>query len=217
MSQTDMDGEEGVISSPNAVVWDPHDAAFYYEQRVLRRGLELVETPTGTNDWAHEQIYSSSNGTSWSGPIVDSQIWYGAETNGWRSEFPPAHCIHNDCTDTLGQNVPDGFMHEADDSDVLIRPKKPITINYGIPSFEYGDSNQVEIVSSGHTVTRTVSGIGTINCVAGANAIWMAGGANGIKVSFDDGVTWESIEIEGVDIGTVLTISAAPPQDFETE
>jgi len=185
------------------------DGFFYHDQRVARPGMAQVMTPTGFNQWVHEQVYRSPTGETWEGPISDDQIWYGAETMGYRSVFPPSYCTHNNCKDTLDQNVPDGFMNVS--KNALMRPKTPITINYGIPSFDYGESNVIEkLVPS--IVNIIVPVLEFVDCVAGANGIWMAGGRSGAAISFDVGATWTKIPF--ID-DSVRSISAAPQQDIK--
>ena len=204
------------VSSSNAVVWKTD--AFYFDQYMIRGGLPQVNTPTGTNQWRHDQIYRSLDGVTWTGPISDEQIWYGAEPGEWRSVFPPTYCAHNNCIDTLEQNVPDGFMRNDTRREVLMRPKVPITINYGIPSFVYGTSNVVEkIVRSSPPIFEVTPSLTDVACVAGANGIWMAGGQHGAKLSFDAGATWTSpIALDGKTDFRVLSISAAPQQDVRS-
>src|SRR6185295_3990167 len=72
-----------IVSTPNALVWS--NDAFYFDQRVARTGLGTVETPTGPTNWIHEQVFKSANGETWTGPVSDEQVWYGAETKKYRS------------------------------------------------------------------------------------------------------------------------------------
>lgn len=201
------------VTVANALVWSDNDNAFFHDQRFARPAADQVNTPTGVTPWAHEQIYRSPDGEAWDGsPISDEQIWYGAETMGYRSEFPPTYCVQNNCKDTLDQNVPDGFMRDDTAKEILMRPKTPITINYGIPSFTFGESNVIEkIVPSQPVVNVSVSPLAFVDCVAGANGIWMAGGRSGAAISFDAGATWTKIPF--VD-DSVRSISAAPSQDI---
>ena len=213
LSETGLDGTLPWHSTGNALVWSPLRNAFYFDQRVTRFGLPFVETPTGDNAWVHDQAYRSANGESWSGPVSDEQISFGAETMGWRSVFPPTYCTHNNAKDTLEQNVPDGFIHK--EGDLLLRPKTPTTINYGIPSFVGGTSDQIEIYSGTTFIGTKNPGVGRVFCVAGAGRVWMAGGSIGTTVSFDDGATWKPVRFEGHEFFGVISISAAPPRDFQ--
>lgn len=200
-------------SSTNALVWSKNGNAFFHDQRMVKPGLQGVHTPTGVNTWVHEQVYRSLNGEIWDGsPVSDEQVWYGAETMGYRSEFPPIYCAHNDCKDTLGQNVPDGFMHDDTARKILMRPKTPATIYYGVPDITDSASNVVQKVVEGKPVIElTVRSLSDVSCIAGANGIWVAGGSDGAAISFDDGQTWTKITF--VD-DTVMGISAAPSQDI---
>jgi len=195
----------GWTTTPNALVWS--DGEFYYDQVLRRPGLAPVMTPTGFAPWRHEQVLRSANGAGWGSPVLDQQIWYGAEALGYRSEFPRKYCTDNDCKDALDQNVPDGFMSTASEPPAkpIIQPDRPITINYGTPSFEQGNSNYYTANGKSDFVPDMLK----VNCAAGTDEIWMVGGLPGAAVSIDAGKTWEPLT-EGLSDAFVNQVAFAP-------
>lgn len=214
LSKTNPDTDEDLdihppFSTANALVW--HDHGFYYDQHVSR----VVDGSA----WIHEQVFHSANGNSWdTEPVMDEVVTANAESAGYRSKFPGKYCSQNNCKDTLSQNVPDGYMHK--ETDILMRPRTPPTIKYGTPASEFGISNVVEIVTAEGTGHATVGSLSAVACVGGANGIWMAGGASegsGAAITFDGGMTWEPLDIEGVENYYAFSISAAPLKDIRSD
>ena len=198
MSKTEPETDEnddwsGVVSIANALVWN--NGAFYYDQRkIISTGQPI------------DQIYKSTNGNSWS-LVSEEEVAYTAETGGWRSSYPPSYCTHNNSIDSLGQNVPDGYMHK-EPSGMLMRPKEPPTISYGLPNWEAGTSPLVEIIRPDIPMVAVNPGVGNIACAAGASGNWMVGGRGGLaRAGFlpDGDVTWT--KILGMGLG---------PDDFVT-
>jgi hypothetical protein len=183
------------------------DGAFYFD-------LWLDKTPPFSASALSEQTFTSTSGSTWSGPIENRDISAGTGT----SAFPTSYCIDNDCFDVLRQHVPDGVMHDDEVAHLLIRPRDPPAIDYnGNPNniAYWSPINAVEIVRPSEPPTVvTVPGLAQVTCVAGNGSVWMAGGWNdedgntgAVVMSVDGGETWTSVT--AVD-GGVVTLTAAP-------
>ena len=205
-------------SYSHGLVWKPKDKSFYYSM--------CMDKTTPYVLWSHEQIFVSSNGNSFSGPISDRSTLNSDNAGVFQSHFPADYCAHNAGFDARGQHVPDGIMSTFNqDKDIAMRPKVPPVSSYaGLFGNSYWflkQSNQIEIVTHNtageeEIITRSIKGIEQVTCVAGQGTTWMVGGwndagdAGAIAYSVDSGDTW--IPGPSVDSG-IVTIAWAPIEE----
>jgi hypothetical protein len=144
----------------------------------------------------------------------------------FQSAFEP-HCSNNDCFDDRGQHVPDGVMVYDTKKQITVKPVQPPTTLYeqGLHNYANGTSD-IEVIQHppggkitvGFSSTITVPGVAMVFCAAGANGIYMAGGAadaegntGAVAISTDSGQTWTPFGNYPLPVTTMV---AAPENDI---
>ena len=127
--------EPAVGSNPVAIVSDADNEAnaFFYDQNVS----------------LNDQVYKSLDGLVWA--QVSSTPTKDVDPDTYKSAFL-THCAGNDCTDELGQHVPDGVMSAP--GAITAKPLQPPIINYvqGTHSFSFSSGDPSDLYHRSHNL-----------------------------------------------------------------
>jgi hypothetical protein len=185
----------------SAIVWTPSLREFHYSQAYVsidRRGPNVIQ---------QEQVFGSLDGFSWSATSV-TDLGHGS------SKFPSLYCSHNNCTDALGQSVPDGVIWQDNVNEIVVRPAHPPAVDYGGSIVYYFGENAAEIVQAaiGTTTEVSIPGIYTLTGIAGSGGVLVAGGwatedtdgPGAIAFSLDGGETWQVLTNTPIGVTSII-------------